>query len=96
MRINGKVYCLFEQSGTFKNEFRKLGYAAEDYPTPPDVTQALLDMLDIPKGATIWEPACGAGDLARVLSNNGYKTILRVFQDRRSGTVRPGTFRYVR
>lgn len=20
-----KVYCLFEQSGTFKNEFRKLG-----------------------------------------------------------------------
>lgn len=26
-----KVYCLFEQSGTFKNEFRKLGYDAEDY-----------------------------------------------------------------
>lgn len=50
------------------------------YPTPPDVTQALLDMLDIPKGATIWEPACGAGDLARVLSNNGYKTILTDIQ----------------
>ena len=26
-----KIYCLFEQSGTFKNEFRKLGYDAEDY-----------------------------------------------------------------
>lgn len=26
-----KVHCLFEQSGTFKNEFRKLGYDAEDY-----------------------------------------------------------------
>jgi len=26
-----KVHCLFEQSGTFKNEFKKLGYAAEDY-----------------------------------------------------------------
>ena len=30
MKIN-KVHCLFEQSGTFKNEFRKLGILAEDY-----------------------------------------------------------------
>ena len=26
-----KVHCLFEQSGTFKKEFIKLGYDAEDY-----------------------------------------------------------------
>lgn len=26
-----KVHCLFEQSGTFKNEFIKLGISAEDY-----------------------------------------------------------------
>lgn len=26
-----KIYCFFEQSGTFKNEFRKLGYEAFDY-----------------------------------------------------------------
>lgn len=26
-----KIYCLFEQSGTFKNEFKKLGYEALDY-----------------------------------------------------------------
>ena len=31
MEIMGKVHCFFEQSGTFKNEFKKLGYAAEDY-----------------------------------------------------------------
>ena len=31
MVIKGKVHCFFEQSGTFKNEFRKLGYEAEDY-----------------------------------------------------------------
>jgi hypothetical protein len=31
MNIKGKVYCFFEQSGIFKNEFRKLGYEAEDY-----------------------------------------------------------------
>lgn len=31
MKIKGKVYCFFEQSGTFKNEFKKLGIEAEDY-----------------------------------------------------------------
>ena len=31
MEIKGKVHCFFEQSGTFKNEFIKLGYQAEDY-----------------------------------------------------------------
>lgn len=31
MKINGEVHCFFEQSGTFKNEFRKLGYEAFDY-----------------------------------------------------------------
>lgn len=30
MKIN-KVHCFFEQSGTFKNEFKKLGYEAYDY-----------------------------------------------------------------
>lgn len=31
MEVKGKVHCLFEQSGTFKNEFIKLGIPAEDY-----------------------------------------------------------------
>ena len=31
MYIDGKVHCFFEQSGTFKNEFIKLGIPAEDY-----------------------------------------------------------------
>ena len=30
MEIKDKVWCLFEQSGTFKNEFKKLGYDAVD------------------------------------------------------------------
>lgn len=29
--MSKKFYCLFEQSGTFKNEFKKLGYEAYDY-----------------------------------------------------------------
>lgn len=31
MEIKGKIHCLFEQSGTFKNQFKKLGYEALDY-----------------------------------------------------------------
>ena len=31
MDITGRVHCFFEQSGTFKNEFIKLGIPAEDY-----------------------------------------------------------------
>ena len=31
MKIDGKVHCFFEQSGTFKNEFIKFGIPAEDY-----------------------------------------------------------------
>lgn len=31
MTIGGKVHCFFEQSGTFKNEFIKLGIPDEDY-----------------------------------------------------------------
>lgn len=30
MEIRGKVWCLFEQSGTFKNQFKLLGYDAVD------------------------------------------------------------------
>ena len=31
MEITGKFHLFFEQSGTFKNEFKKLGYDAYDY-----------------------------------------------------------------
>ena len=30
MQIKGMVYCMFEQSGTFKNEFKKMGIKAID------------------------------------------------------------------
>lgn len=31
MEIKGSIHLFFEQSGTFKNEFKKLGYEAYDY-----------------------------------------------------------------
>lgn len=49
--------------------------AADFYPTPQDVTQSLLRYLDIPKGATIWECACGEGDMVKVMKDNGYSVI---------------------
>ena len=44
------------------------------YRTPWEVTQALVDALQL-TGKTIWEPACGDGDMASVLSENGNDVI---------------------
>lgn len=42
------IRCLFEQSGTFKNEFKKLGYDAEDYDILNDYgeTDHIIDLFD--------------------------------------------------
>ena len=46
MKIN-KVHCLFEQSGTFKKEFQKLGIPAEDYDIANDFgeTDHVIDLF---------------------------------------------------
>ena len=47
MEIKGKVHCFFEQSGTFKNEFKKLGYEAYDYDIQNnfDETDYVIDLF---------------------------------------------------
>ena len=48
---------------------RDSGYARkanECYETPEWVTEALLPHLE--PGCTVWEPACGSGKMARVLT----------------------------
>lgn len=48
-----KYHCFFEQSGTFKNEFKKLGYKAYDYDILNDFgeTDYVIDLYDeIEKG----------------------------------------------
>jgi hypothetical protein len=52
------------------NKRRELDY----YPTPPDVTHALMRFLNLP-ACTIWEPACGDGAMARVLAQYGHNVI---------------------
>ena len=49
--------------------------ALDFYPTPKEVTVALLDFLQIPKSLKIWEPACGEGDMENVMRERGYDVI---------------------
>lgn len=45
------------------------------YPTPPEVTNALLRLLDLPKNAVIWEPACGEMDMVSAMREAGYRVV---------------------
>lgn len=49
-----KVHCLFEQSGTFKNEFKKLGIDADDYDILNDFgeTDHIIDLFAEIRGGT--------------------------------------------
>lgn len=57
--------------GDPKKKRRKTDY----YPTPQEVTVALLDFLQIPKRAKIWEPACGQNHMVNVMRESGYEVI---------------------
>lgn len=53
MEIKGRVHCFFEQSGTFKNEFKKLGFEAVDYDVQNNYgeTDYIMDLFaEIEKG----------------------------------------------
>jgi hypothetical protein len=54
-------------NGGPKNKRRALDF----YPTPREVTVALLEYLKLPP-SRIWEPACGAGAMSRVLEEHGH------------------------
>jgi hypothetical protein len=45
------------------------------YPTPPEVTKALMTFLNLPKYYTIWEPACGEGHMSKSIEGMGYQVI---------------------
>jgi len=53
----------------------------EFYPTPHEVTLALLKYLEISKNSTIWEPACGEGHMAEVMRDMGYKVVASDWYD---------------
>ena len=51
--------------------------ASDLYPTPREVTIAILDLISpyLPSGGVIWEPACGEMDMADVIREKGYTVI---------------------
>ena len=69
MEITGKVHCFFEQSGTFKNEFIKLGIPAEDYDIQnnfgetDNVTDLFKAIEDAYEGKQSLFDKIGGGDL---------------------------------
>lgn len=53
------------------------------YPTPPEGTRALLSVEHF--DGPIWEPACGDGAIAKVLSRAGYQVVATDIADRGYG-----------
>ena len=53
------------------------------YPTPDYAIQALLDRERFT--GTIWEPACGTGEMSEVLKRNGYTVLSTDLYDRGYG-----------
>ena len=43
--------------------------AADWYPTPPDVTTALMNFLQLDRDTVVWEPAAGDGSMSRVIEH---------------------------
>lgn len=53
------------------------------FPTPPSMTQALLDRESFP--GIVWEPACGDGAMSNVIRDAGYFTFSTDLIDRGYG-----------
>ncbi len=56
------------------------------YPTHPGATAALLTVEHF--GQRVWEPACGEGDISKVLSAAGYEVVSHDLVDRGFGVAR--------
>jgi hypothetical protein len=67
----GDVNPNIQLTGAGKKEKRR---ALDFYPTPPEVTIALMDFLKLEK-MTIWEPACGNNAMVDVLKSYGHDVI---------------------
>lgn len=65
---------------------RELREKDDFYPTPPEGTEALLSVERFE--GPIWEPACGAGDMSRVLEAAGHTVISTDLVARGYGTPR--------
>ena len=64
-----------------ENKRRELDF----YPTPPEVTHALMCFLKL-KPQSMWEPACGNGAMAEVLKTHGHNVLSTDLRETGYGT----------
>lgn len=90
MEITGKVHLFFEQSGTFKNEFKKLGYDAYDYDIQNNFgeTDHIVDLFQEIEAAydnrpSLFDQINGGG--ARWRPNNGILSLYIFLREESSG-----------
>jgi hypothetical protein len=57
------------------------------YPTPDNVTIALMNYLNLPGGSIIWEPACGEGHISRAIVKLGYTVVSSELYNREYGMI---------
>jgi len=75
---NPPIHIHLTGAGDVKNR-RELDF----YPTPPDVTHALMKFLNLTKGLVVWEPACGDGAMSEILKK--YANIVHSSDIRHTG-----------
>lgn len=63
------------------NNTKGLRKKSDFYETPYTITQHILDVVHIPEGASVLEPACGDGAIVRVLKENGLKVTYKDIKD---------------
>lgn len=75
------------QGSLLANDSRTNARAVADYyPTPPDVTHALINTGLIPHD--VWECACGDGHMVKVFQERGYNVIASDIRDTGCGAVK--------
>ena len=57
------------------------------YPTPPEVTHALVSRIPVIARQRVWEPACGDGAMVRVLESRGAKVAASDVRETSVGVV---------
>ncbi len=73
-------HCFFEQSGTFKNEFKKLGYEAYDYDILDDFGQTdyVVDLFHEIETAYERERENGLRQCERGRSDPGFLPVYKI------------------
>lgn len=75
--------------GTNKNCTTSERAAADYYTTDPNAVEQFVKHIEMIRGSisryTIWEPACGCGNISKVLQSHGYEVISSDLHDRGFG-----------